>query len=180
MNDFEKAIGFIIGWETEWGKQIIVNDPNDPGKLTAYGFASAAHPEIDFTKLTPDAAGLDLAKALYMQKYWEHYGCDQMRWPINFVHMDCCVNIGNEWAGTWHGHANQILQRACSVTDDGIIGPTTTNAIRETDTITLAIKMIIERQRYYRAKIKEKPEKIRYMNGWFNRVEDLMLKALTS
>jgi lysozyme family protein len=180
MNDFERAIGFVIGWETEWGKRVIVNDLDDPGKLTAYGFASAAHPEIDFTKLTPDAAGLDLAKALYMQKYWEHYGCGQMRWPINFVHMDCCVNIGNEWAGEWHGRANKILQRACSVTDDGRIGPTTTNAIRETDTMALAIKMIIERQKYYRAKIKENPVKIKYLDGWSNRVEDLMLKALTS
>jgi len=178
MDDFKKTMEFVIGWETLWGKRIITNDPDDAGKYTAYGFSQAAHPEIDFAKLTPDKAGLDLAETLYMQKYWERFSCDQMRWPINFIHMDCCVNIGNEWAGEWHGRANKILQRAAGVLDDGELGPVTMAAIREKDTMALAIKMIIERQKYYRAKIKENPVKIKWLDGWSNRVEDLMLKAL--
>lgn len=174
MNDFERAIVFVLGWETMWGKKIRHRAAGETWE-TMYGFSQQAHPEIDFDTFTEDKA-----KAKYLSDYWEKYGCSDIRWPLNFVHFDCCVNVGNETNGIWHGRANKILQRACSVTDDGQIGPNTMSAIREAGTMTLAIKMIVERQKYYRRDPGKRAQLISInLNGWMNRVEDLMLKALT-
>lgn len=174
MSDFEKAIPFVIGWETQWGKKIRHVAAGETWE-TMYGFSQQAHPEINFDTFTEDQA-----KAKFFTDYWERYGCDQMRWPINFIHFDCCVNIGNEVNGEWTGRANKILQRACGVKDDGVIGRDTMNAIREAGTIPLAVKMIIERQKYYRRDPKNRAQLIATnLNGWMNRVEDLLLKALT-
>ena len=166
MNDFDKAIAFVLGWETEWGKRIRTNNPGDPGGDTMYGFSQRAHPEINFDTFTEDQA-----KAKYFTDYWEKYGCASMRWPINFVHLDCCVNVGNETAGVWHGRANKILQRAAHVPDDSQLGPTTMNALREAATLPLAAKMIVQRQKYYRTLTHMMAD----WSGWLNRTEALLL-----
>jgi lysozyme family protein len=170
MSDFDKTIVFILGWETEWGKRIRTNNPGDPGGDTMYGFSHRAHPEIDFDTFTEDQA-----KAKYFSDYWERYGCAEMRWPINFVHMDCCVNVGNETAGVWHGRANKILQRALGEDDDGRIGPLTTSALRVAATIPTAARMIVQRQKYYRT-LSIFPQN---GNGWLNRTEALLLEVVT-
>lgn len=168
MNDFDKAIAFVLGWETMWGKKIRHTAAGETWE-TMYGFSQQAHPEINFDTFTEDQA-----KAKYFSDYWEKYGCASMRWPISFVHLDCCVNVGNETAGVWHGRANKILQRALHVPDDGVLGPQTMNALREAATLPLAARLIVERQRYYRTR----PSFALNGNGWFNRTEDLLLDII--
>lgn len=174
MNDFDKAIPFVLAWETMGGKKIRHRAAGETWE-TMYGFSQQAHPEIDFDTFTEAKA-----KAKYLSDYWNKYGCSDMRWPLNFIHFDCCVNVGNETNGEWHGRANRILQRALGVKADSELGPITMSAIREAGTMALAIKMIVERQKYYRRDPKNRAQLIAInLNGWMNRVEDLMLKALT-
>jgi lysozyme family protein len=180
MIDFERAIPFVIGWETSWGKAIRHKAPGEDWE-TMYGFSQRAHPEINF-----DTFNEAQAKAKFFTDYWERYGCDTMRWPANFAHMDCCVNVGNETAGRWTGRANKILQRALKVKPDGNIGIITLSALRETDAMALAVRMVAERQKYYRAIIMgdrswadiwlshDRPRIGMNLDGWLNRTEDLL------
>lgn len=168
MNDFERAIRFVLGWETQWGQKIRHRAAGEQWE-TMYGFSQQAHPELDFDRFTEDEA-----KAKYFADYWEKYGCASMRWPLNFVHLDCCVNVGNETAGVWHGRANKILQRALRVPDDGLIGPRTMSVLREMASLPLAARMIVQRQKFYRT-LKSFALN---GNGWLNRTEALLLEIV--
>lgn len=168
MGDFERAISFVLGWETMWGKKIRHRAAGETWE-TMYGFSQKAHPELDFDNFTESQA-----KAKYFTDYWEKYGCAAMRWPINFVHLDCCVNVGNETAGVWHGRANKILQRALNVSDDGVLGPRTMGALREMATLPLAAKAIVQRQKFYRTLNSFGLNG----NGWLNRTEALLLEIV--
>jgi lysozyme family protein len=170
MDDFDKAIIFVLQWETAGGTKIRHRGAGEDFE-TMYGFSQQAHPEINFDTFTKDQA-----RAKYLNDYWERYGCDEMRWPFNFVHMDCCVNVGNETAGKWHGRANMILQRALGIKPDGDIGPITRGRMREAVALPLAARMIVQRQKYYRTLAKKWQDT--NLNGVLNRAEALLLEIM--
>ncbi len=112
------------------------------------------------------------AAEIYRQKYWLAYSCDQMPWPINVVHFDCCVNIGNTNRYGWHGRANRILQRAANVRPDGRLGPITLAAVGK-DPTDIAQRAMTERREYYQSLATTNPVMGKYLVGWNRRVDDL-------
>lgn len=84
MADFDTAIAFIL--DQEGG---LVNNPEDPGKLTKYGISQAAYPTVDIANLT-----VDDAKAIYRRDYWTPMGCDGMADPWALLALDSAVQHG--------------------------------------------------------------------------------------
>ena len=88
MNDFDKALKFVLKWEGGYS-----NDPNDPGGETKYGISKRSYPELDISKLT-----LKQVKEIYYQNYWLKAGCDDLPYPFNIVVFDTAVNMGRRRA----------------------------------------------------------------------------------
>ena len=158
MSDFDRIFPFVIWWETGGDKNGgYTNDPQDPGGETRWGISKLGHPEEDIKNLTQAQAA-----HIYLQTYWASTGnqeskCDLLPWPLNAAHFDCVVNIGNrkiakDGTVVMHRRANQILQRALDVDDDGYIGPATMAAARAAIPIEATRRMIEERDAYYNSR----------------------------
>lgn len=186
--DFAKALAFALKWE-------VGNAPNggylsparaaqlgDPGGETKYGISKRSYPHLDIAGLT-----LDAAKAIYEYDYWQATGnqegfCSEMHWPLDAVHFDCVVNVGNRKVakdGTvvMHRRANMILQRALGVDDDGYIGPVTRRAIEQGDPAEIAKRAILQRDLYYSTLGAWADQ---FKIGWHNRTNDLRRTFLSA
>lgn len=69
--------------------------------------------------------------------------------------------------------AIQLLQDAVGVTADGIVGTKTINAVNGADAEWLLIRCFLRRSRYYADIIKANASQGKYLNGWFNRLDEL-------
>lgn len=168
--------GFILPWEIGHDMTGAYHeDANDPGGATKWGICKRDFPDIDIKNL-------DMASALriYFQEYWLKTGrqksyCDSIPHPLNFSHLDCCVNVGN-WKrlkdGTpyFTGRANMMLQRAVEVDDDGLIGKITLAAIEKLDPLRITSMIIDQRDNYYQSLGTWANE---YKEGWLNRTTAL-------
>lgn len=172
MSPWQRSILFVLAREGGY-----VSDPADPGGETNMGITKRDFPNEDIKNLTRERV-----TEIYQSEYWSNYGpqksfCDHLPWPLNMVHFDCTVNIGNlkrgpDGAPIWTGRANKILQRALAVTDDGIIGPHTLAVAGRTN-LEDAMRAIEERRRYYRDLVVARPDLAKFQNGWLHRCEQL-------
>lgn len=105
---FEKVIGHEGGY---------VADPLDPGGETRFGISKRAYPGEDIAGMT-----LERAKAIYLRDYWGAAGCDAAPDCLKFSLFDMAVNQGVKTAV-------KALQHAAGVTEDGILGPITLQAL---------------------------------------------------
>lgn len=87
---FDAAFGIIVGIEGG-----LVDDPQDPGKLTKFGISKRRYPTEDVANLT-----LERAKFLYQRDYWNPHHCDNLPWSEALLVFDSSVNGGN--AERWH------------------------------------------------------------------------------
>lgn len=181
-SDFDRAMGFAIFWETAGDAHGgYTNDPDDPGGETKWGVSRGTYPDLDIKNLT-----LEQAKGeVYFPDYWLGSGqqksfCDRLPSPLNRVHFDCVINIGN-WKVTkshqplFHGRANMILQRALGVDDDGLIGPLTLSAVVDANQRALVTDAIAKRDDYYRTR---GHWALKYINGWLNRTRALSTEVI--
>lgn len=106
---FEKLIGHEGGYS---------NNPVDPGGETKYGISKRAYPTEDIANLT-----LNRAKALYLRDYWGPAGCDYMPETAKFHVFDMAVNSGVKIT-------IRMVQRVVSEVEDGVLGPSTLQAIK--------------------------------------------------
>ena len=111
--DFETALPIILAHE---GGATITDDPRDPGGLTKYGICQRSYPDLDIRNLTEaDAA------AIYRKDYWDRAKCDSLPPHLRLVVFDMAVNMGV-------GKAILLLQKACGVAQDAVVGPNTIRA----------------------------------------------------
>ena len=110
---FDDALPIILRHE---GGATVTDDPRDPGGLTKYGISQRAFPGLDIRSLTEaDAA------AIYRREYWDRVKCDSLPAHLRLPVFDMAVNMGVVRAIT-------LLQRACGVVQDGLLGPNTIRA----------------------------------------------------
>jgi lysozyme family protein len=109
---FDEAFLVLIGHEGG-----LVNHPRDPGGVTKYGISQRAYPGEDIPGMT-----LERAKQIYQRDYWGPAGCDAVPDGVKFSLFDMAVNSGVK-------PAIKCLQRAVGVTDDGVLGPLTLQAV---------------------------------------------------
>ncbi|EPK1060393.1 glycoside hydrolase family 108 protein [Klebsiella pneumoniae] len=167
---FLHALAFVLAREGGY-----VNDPTDKGGETKYGISDKrdgladgkadvdgdGKPDTRIKDLTEGQAG-----QIYFRDYWYPAYCTD--WPdgISLFVFDSSVQHGAK-------KAIQLLQDAVGVTADGIVGPKTTKAVIGADAEWLLTRCFLRRSRYYAEIIKANSSQGKYLNGWFNRLDEL-------
>lgn len=167
---FQHALAFVLAREGGY-----INDPTDKGGETKFGISDLrdgladgktdvsgdGKPDTLIKDLTQEQAG-----QIYQRDYWLTTKCDT--WPdgISIFVFDSAVQHGSK-------KAIQLLQEAVGVQADGIIGPKTVNAVSTADAEWLLIRCFLKRSRYYADIIKSSASQGKYLNGWFNRLDEL-------
>lgn len=150
-HDFERACTLILELE---GGSTYTEDPDDPGGATKYGISQRAYPDLHIASLTESQA-----RSIYLSDYWMAAGCDAMPWPLALYVFDCAVNQGVSRAVRW-------LQRVLALREDGIIGPATRLAARQSVAADASEFMALREQHYRSLSTFAK-----YGRGWLNRLE---------
>lgn len=165
VSHFAEADAFRAKVEGGW-----FDNPDDVGGPTTHGLTEAALVGIDRDKDgvadfdfdrdgdidRSDMVELDKrlrsgdetvraeVEQLYRERYWDPIQGDELPWPLSLVVYDSAVNNGP-------GAAAVVLQRACGVTPDGIIGrQTITAALMLATTADWLDRLSRERVRLYR------------------------------
>ncbi|WP_333501833.1 glycoside hydrolase family 108 protein [Kluyvera genomosp. 2] len=167
---FAHALSFVLAREGGY-----VNDPNDKGGETNFGISDKrdgvadgltdvngdGKPETKIKDLNKEQAG-----QIYYRDYWYPAYCE--KWPdgISLFMFDAAVQHGVK-------KAIQLLQEAVGVSADSIVGPKTINAVTSADAEWLLNRCFLRRSRYYASIIKSNASQGKYLNGWFNRLDEL-------
>ena len=161
MSSFETTFSRTIGHEGKFQA-----NPKDRGnwtggkegvgelKGTKWGLAAMTYPHLDIASIT-----LEQAKEIYFNDWWLKLKME--RWPnvMKYQMFDAAFNHGT-------GRANQFLQFAARVKDDGVIGPKTITAVNMTDPNDLVLRFLAKRLRYF-TEVKTWAE---FSRGWSLRV----------
>lgn len=161
MSSFETTFSRTIGHEGKFQA-----NPKDRGnwtggkegvgelKGTKWGLAAMTYPNLDIANIT-----LEQAKEIYYNDWWLKLKME--RWPnvMKYQMFDAAFNHGS-------GRANQFLQFAARVKDDGVIGPNTIKAVNMTDQNDLVLRFLAKRLRYF-TEVKTWAE---FSKGWSLRV----------
>jgi len=136
-----------------------INHPNDPGGETNYGIAKKFYPDLDIKNLTKAQA-----TEIFYKDYWT---------PMNLegIHdEDLVLQVFDFGVNAGIKTSIKVLQRIVKVSDDGIIGPMTLEAINESE---LPVYDIFKKRRkiFYMNLAARKPELEVFLNGWLRRVE---------
>lgn len=160
-NNFQLAFNRVINHEGGYS-----DNPKDPGnwtggavkkgllKGTKYGIAAVSYPSLDIKNLT-----LEEAKNIYKKDYWDKNNLDLFDKILAFQIFDAAVNHGNK-------QAVKFIQSLVGVTEDGILGSVTANAIKSENQKKLAIDYVASRIAFY-TKLKTFNS---FGKGWMNRM----------
>jgi len=154
---FDTAFSLLLGHEGDFS-----DHPDDPGGATRYGVTEAVAREVGYRGDMRELP-LDLAKRIYLERYWLPVRADDLPPGIRYAVFDAAVNSGPRQAARW-------LQRALGVTDDGIIGPKTLAAAYEVNPIALRGRMLAQRLRFM-TNLSNWPS---FSRGWARRIADLL------
>jgi|TARA_R110000824_G_scaffold13070_1_gene57023 lysozyme family protein len=139
----------------------LVFDPMDPGGQTKFGLSKRAYQHLDIDKVT-----IEDAQAIYKKDYWAKIRAIELPKIIRYSVFDAAVNAGNRQAILW-------LQRSAGVKDDGVLGPKTLAAVRQSDPYKLVCTFNGQRLRHF-TDLKTFP---RFGRGWARRLADNLVAA---
>ncbi|MBJ9019409.1 peptidoglycan-binding protein [Citrobacter farmeri] len=170
---FRNALTFVLSAERGY-----VNDPTDRGGETNLGISDKrdgvadgktdvdgdGKPDTRIRDLTVEQAG-----QIYFRDYWYPANCPL--WPdeVALFVFDSAVQHGAK-------KAVQLLQEAVGFAGksvDGIAGKNTRAAVESADPDWLMNRLYLRRSRYYADIIKSNPSQGKFLNGWFNRLDNL-------
>ena len=150
---FEKLLGHEGGFS---------DHAADPGGKTRYGITEAVAREVGYRGDMRELP-LDLAKRIYMERYWRPVRADELPAGVRYAVFDAAVNSGPGQAVKW-------LQRAAGVLDDGVLGPKTLAAVNALNADSLRSKILAQRLRF----MSSLPNWPAFSRGWSRRIADLM------
>jgi lysozyme family protein len=152
---FEKCIEIILRNEGGY-----VNNPDDPGGETNYGIAKKFYPYLDIKNLTKKQA-----IEIFHRDYWKPMRLSKIE-DENLVLQvfDMGINAGTQVA-------IRLLQRLVNVSDDGIIGKITLDAIKSYSG-NLLEEYIKRRKLFYVTLVQNKPKLRVFIKGWLRRIEN--------
>ena len=152
--NFDQAFEKLIGHEGA-----LSDNPADPGGLTKYGISQRSYPDVDIAALT-----LDQARQIYWRDYWGPAGCERVPDAIKFDLFDMAVNSGIS-------RAVKTLQCAAGVTQDGIIGTLTLQALLDMPPARLAARFNGARLAF----MASLPAWPHFSRGWALRIADNLM-----
>jgi lysozyme family protein len=155
--DFLSAVARVLAYEGGYSA-----DPADPGGATNFGISARAHPGLDIAALTRDDA-----IAIYWREWWQRYGFAQLPAAVAAKTFDLAVNMGAPAAIA----CLQRALRACgaTVSEDGVIGPSTALEARRADPGALMSALRSELAAHYRLVAATHEREQTFLKGWLNR-----------
>lgn len=163
MSGFYEAFRFVLDHEGGY-----VNNPDDPGGETMYGISKRSYPHLNIKNLSRQQAC-----EIYRKDFWDKLQLDDLPSRVAFVLFDTAVNCGT-------GRAVKLLQESLNALGgtpalecDGALGPRTREAVSQANEKELVREFILQRQKYYREKVRENPKKTKFFAGWILRTLDL-------
>jgi lysozyme family protein len=194
MADFKKMIPFIIKWETgvslkmgesnealfrraKASKSGFVDDPDDRGGATVLGVTIGTFSNYMAKKGVRSVTVNDLKNLSYedwlsilKKMYWD-------RWHADDIKSQSVAEVLVDWiwaSGKW---GVIIPQRMLGVTDDGIVGVMTLDALNKKDPKDFFDALIQERISFVEDIVKKTPSQKKFLNGWKNRINDLKFES---
>jgi len=168
---FENAFKTVVGVEGGY-----TANPLDPGNWTGgkcrvgqcngtkFGVSAASYPSLNIASLT-----LADAQDIYRRDYWNKIVGDQLPPALALLVFDAAVNSGSDRAVKW-------LQTALSVSADGIVGPITIAAARQSSGKGAALLAEYQAQRLLF--LSALPTWRVFGLGWTRRVCSMQFEAL--
>lgn len=151
---FNKCVEVVLKHEGGY-----VNHPDDPGGETNFGISKRYFPDEDIKNLTKERA-----KELYYTRFWIPMNLFGIEDELAVLHIfDMGVNAGRH-------RAVRMAQEIAHVTEDGLCGPITRNAINKTE--HFAYMYALRRKEYYTNLTKRNPKLLVFLKGWINRVNN--------
>ena len=166
MGNFDRALQFVLQREGAYS-----NHPNDRGGPTQYGITQATFNSakqqgiISNTITSVRELTLDDARKIYDEMYWDQISGDTLPDDLSVALFDTAVNMGV-------ATAIRMLQRILNVTQDGIIGPQTLEAIGNYQG-DLIDNFLDAREERYRNIVQNNSTQSVFLTGWLSRVDDL-------
>ena len=155
---FERAFEVVL--DHEGG---LVNDPADPGGITAFGISQRSYPELIIEDLT-----VEDVREIYWRDYWTMYHYDKLPPRVAIKVMDTAVNVGPRKAHMWLQKGLNAL--GADVDVDGIFGRQTIHSAHDCDDHGALLELIAEAQaEHYQALAAWSPKMKRFLNGWLKR-----------
>ena len=148
-----------------------VNDPADAGGATRFGVTIHTLSEARGRPATVrDVAelGEPEAREILRDRYIVRPGFDKIEsQSVRAAVVDAAVNHGVS-------QATRSLQRVVGVREDGVLGPLTLDALTALGERAVLAKFAAERVRLYARIVQSKPEQVKFLLGWMNRVADFI------
>ncbi len=136
----------------------MTNVQGDKGGLTKFGIAQSAHPGLDIARLTEAEA-----QTIYASEYWAPAKCSDLKTELQYIHFSMSVNMGV-------GGAARVLQSACNVLKDGIIGSGTLQAAEKISIQDYAIACVEK----YKGIVEADGSQAKFLKGWENRIDQIL------
>jgi lysozyme family protein len=155
--NFDQAFRELLHHEGSYSDHVA-----DPGGKTMYGVTEQVAREVGY-RGNMNELPLDLAKRIYLERYWKPISADDIPPAIRYAMFDAAVNSGPKQATLW-------LQRALGVQADGVIGPVTLRAAYAVDGNVLKSKMLAQRLRF----MTDLKNWHAFSRGWARRISQLM------
>lgn len=180
---FEKAIKVVLEHEGAF-----VDDENDVGGATKYGisltylerenYAYEILDDIDFNKNnyidSEDIRHMpiEVAKHIYRMCWWEKYRYGDINNDDLATRVfDISVNIGPlRCHKILQESINKNLRQDFDIVVDGLMGPLTIATANGLCPATLSATFKERVAEFYRSICRKKPQRMKYLKGWLNRV----------
>ena len=164
----------ILQWEGGF-----VNDPTDHGGATNMGVTIATWKQVGYDKDgdgdidVDDIRLLTRADATIVLKkfYWDRWKADQIR-------NQSVADILVDWvwcSGKW---GITIPQRLLCLTEDGIVGSMTIQAVNAAKQGDFHMKIRNARLAFINDIVRKNPDQDRFKKGWINRLNDFQFSAI--
>lgn len=174
QDNFLNCLAFI--WRGDTDGQALHHDPKDRGGATAYGVTLAtytawreAHGIHTTTKDDLGRATEAELAAMFQAWFWTPPRCDALPLGVDLMAFDIAVGSGTRTAA-------MLVQRACGVKADGVVGRVTLEAINRVDASTLINALHFGWLGYCKG-IREPGGWATYANGWTNRANKRLAAA---
>jgi lysozyme family protein len=140
------------------------NDPSDHGGRTQFGISESANPSA----WADGRVTADEARDIYYKKYVVGPGFDKVEDSgLQAQLVDFGVNSGP-------AIAIMKVQGLVGVKADGILGPTTLDAINSASPMKLGNHLVAERIRMLAKIVSKSPSQAKFLSGWVNRALEFL------
>lgn len=168
MAKIEKLVPFILKWEGGFS-----NDPADAGGTTMKGITLATFRAYRKEKGLSVPTDTDLKSIsarewtdILRSYYWNPWQADRIR-------SQAVANLLVGWGwGSGVKTAIMQFQGLAGLTKDGIAGEKTLSAINSASETALFSRIWVARKDFFVNIVKSRPEQIKFLSGWLNRLFD--------